>query len=211
MNKILGLAGVACVVLSAGGAHAGEVYGGVGFPGLMIGYAHKVDNRFAVRSDIATLGSRSVRRTEEGVAYSGKLEAQRIGAFADWFALGGGFRLTGGVTFNTYKLALSARSTTGISIGNNTYNGTSLDVTIKFPDTTPYLGIGYGHHAGKGLGFVWDLGASVGTAKVTANAVGFPNNAQFNADLDRELEQLRKGVGKVRILPQATVALSYKF
>jgi len=211
MNKILGLAGAACMALSSSGAHAGEVYGGVGFPGLMIGYAHQVDSRLAVRSDIATLGSRGVRRTEEGVAYGGTLEAQRIGAFVDWFALGGGFRFTGGVTFNTYKLALSARSTTGISIGDNTYNGTSLDVTIKFPDTTPYIGIGYGHHAGKGLGFVWDLGASIGTAKVTANAVGFPNNAQFNADLDRELEQLRKGVGKVRILPQATVALSYKF
>lgn len=211
MNKIIGFSGFAAAAVLSGAAHAGEVYGGAGFPGVMLGYAHQIDGRFAVRGDLATLGRLDVRRTEEGVAYSGTLAAHRAGAFADWFALGGGFRLTGGVTFNTYKLALSARSASGITIGDNTYTGTSLDVTIKFPETTPYLGIGYGHHAGKGLGFVWDLGASIGKATVTANAVGFPNNAQFNADLNRELEQLRKGVGKVRILPQATVALSYKF
>jgi hypothetical protein len=211
MNKILGFSGLAAAALLSGAAQAGEVYGGGGFPGVMLGYAQQIDGRFAVRGDIATLGRLDVRRTEEGIAYSGKLEAQRVGAFVDWFALRGGFRLTGGLTFNTYKASLSARSASGLSIGDNTYSGTSLDVTIKFPETTPYLGIGYGHHAGKGWGFVWDLGASIGKAKVTANAVGFPNNAQFNADLDRELEQLRKGVGKVQFVPQATVALSYKF
>ena len=162
-------------------------------------------------ADVATLGSRTLNRTEEGVDYSVKLKAQRIGAFADWFVLGGGFRVSGGVTSNDYKLSMSAKSTTNISIGSNTYSGTSLAVTVKFPSATPYLGIGYGHHGGKGLGFVWDLGASIGKAKVTANAVGFPDNAQFNADLDRELEQLRSGVGKIRILPQASIALSYKF
>ena len=211
MNKILGFSSFAAAAVLSSIAQAGEVYGGGGFPGVMLGYAQQIDSRFAVRGDIATVGRLDVRRTEEGVAYSGKLEAQRIGAFVDWFALRGGFRLTGGVTFNTYKMALAARSTSGISIGNSIYNGTSLDVTIKFPETTPYIGIGYGHHAGKGWGFVWDLGASIGKPKVTANAVGFPNNAQFTADLDRELAQLRQGVGKVRLMPQATMALSYKF
>ena len=211
MKKILGFSGFAAAALLSGLAQAGEVYGGGGFPGVMLGYAQQLDRHFAVRGDVATVGRLEVRRTEEGVAYSGKLQAQRIGAFADWFALNGGFRLTGGVTFNTYKMALSARSPSAVTIGGSTYSGTSLDVTIKFPETTPYLGIGYGHHAGKGWGFVWDVGASIGKAKVTANAVGFPDNAQFRADLDRELEQLRQGVGKERLMPQATMALSYKF
>jgi len=209
IRKILGTAALAASAMS--GAHAGEIYGGIGLPGLMLGYAQPLNERFTLRADVATLGSRTLNRTEEGVDYSVKLKTQRVGAYADWFVLGGGFRFSGGVTSNDYKLSMSAKSTTNISIGGNSYTGTSLAVTIKFPSATPYVGIGYGHHGGKGLGFVWDLGASIGKAKVTANAVGFPDNAQFNADLDRELEQLRSGVGKIRILPQASIALSYKF
>jgi hypothetical protein len=209
IRKILGTAALATLAMS--GVHAGEIYGGIGLPGLMLGYAQPLNERFTLRADVATLGSRTLNRTEEGVDYSVKLKAQRIGAFADWFVLGGGFRVSGGVTSNDYKLSMSAKSTTNISIGSNTYSGTSLEVTVKVPSATPYLGIGYGHHGGKGLSFVWDLGASIGKAKVTANAVGFPDNAQFNADLDRELEQLRSGVGKIRILPQASIAVSYKF
>ena len=203
---------VAALAMAAmAGAHAGEIYGGIGLPGLMLGYAQPLTERLTLRADVATLGSRTLNRTEEGVDYSVKLKAQRISAFADWFVLGGGFRLSAGLTSNDYKLSMTAKSTSNISIGGNTYSGTSLDVTIKFPSATPYLGIGYGHHGGKGLGFVWDLGASIGKAKVTATTVGFPNNAQFNADLDRELEQLRGGVGKIRILPQASIAVGYKF
>lgn len=209
IKRSLGMAVLATAAMA--GAHAGEVYGGIGLPGLMIGYAQPLNERFTLRADVATLGSRTLNRTEEGVDYSVRLKARRIGAYADWFVLGGGFRVSGGVTSNDYRLSMSAKSATNISVGGNTYTGTSLAVTIKFPSATPYVGIGYGHHGGKGLGFVWDLGASIGKAKVTANAVGFPNNAQFNADLDRELEQLRGGVGKIRILPQASIAVSYKF
>jgi hypothetical protein len=199
-------------------AQAGEVYGGIGLPGLMLGYAHAYSPTLTARVDVATLGSRSGNRTEDGIAYAGKIEAHRAGVFGDWFPFQGGFRLTGGVTFNKVGLALGAQPGAGgsITIGGQTVNalaaGDRFDVSIKFPSATPYLGLGYGHHAGKGLGFHADLGVSIGRTKLTATASG-PNlsTAIAQADIDRELAELRDGVGKVRVLPQVSIGLNYRF
>lgn len=206
---------VAALAMAAmAGAHAGEIYGGIGLPGLMLGYAQPLNERFTLRADVATLGSRNVTRTENSISYSGSIDTRRIGVFADWFVMQGGFRATGGLTFNKFGLDLSAQTAAGqtITIDGTPYTqGGRLDVNIKFPNTTPYVGIGYGHHAGKGLSFVWDLGASVGRATVKGTLGGALAAAVPQAKLDAELAEIRDGVGKIRLLPQASVALSYKF
>jgi len=213
MCRSMGAAG-ALLVLAGAVQAAGEVYGGIGLPGLMLGYAQPLNERFTVRGDVATLGSRSVTRTENVITYSGKLKAQRAGVFADWFAFSGGFRVTGGVTFNQFSLDLGARTNSGdtITIDNTAYTqGGSLDISVKFPSTTPYLGIGWGHHSGKGLGVVWDLGASIGRATVKGTLGGALATAVPQSKLDAELADIRDGVGKIRILPQVSLALNYRF
>lgn len=212
ITRDLGMAVLATAAMA--GAHAGEIYGGIGLPGVMLGYAQPLNERFTLRADVATLGSRSVTRTENSISYSGSVDTQRVGVFADWFLFKGGMRATGGVTFNKFGLDLSAQTAAGqtITINGTPYaQGGRLDVSIKFPSTTPYLGIGYGHHAGKGLSFVWDLGASVGRATVKGTLGGALAAAVPQAQLDAELADIRDGVGKIRILPQASIALSYKF
>jgi hypothetical protein len=202
---------------------AGEVYGGIGLPGLMLGYAHAYSPSLTARVDVATLGSRSGNRTENGIAYAGKIEAHRAGVFGDWFPFAGGFRLTGGVTFNKVGLELGAQPGAGgtITIGPDTVGaGTAFplaandrfDVSVKFPSATPYVGIGYGHHQGKGLGFVFDLGVSIGRTKLDARVSGDNLPGYINqADIDAELAELRDGVGKVRVLPQLSIGLNYRF
>jgi len=197
-------------------AQAGEVYGGIGLPGLMLGYAHAYSPTLTARVDVATLGSRSGNRTEDGIAYAGKIEAHRAGVFGDWFPFQGGFRLTGGVTFNKVGLELGAQPGAGsITIGGQTVNGLAagdrFDVSIKFPSATPYLGLGYGHHAGKGLGFHADLGVSIGRTKLTATASGPNLSSVTQPNIDAELAQLRDGVGNVRVLPQVSIGLNYRF
>ena len=212
IKRTLGMVALAAAAMA--GAHAGEVYGGIGLPGLMLGYAQPLNDRVTLRADVATLGSRSANRTENSISYNGTVKVQRAGVFADWFVLRGGLRATGGVTFNRIGLDLGARTALGekITINGVDYtDGGSLDVSIKFPNTTPYLGIGWGHHAGKGLSFVWDLGASVGRSKVTAELGGALKTVVPQANLDAELADIRDGVGKVRIFPQVSFAVSYKF
>jgi hypothetical protein len=207
------------LVAACVGAQAGELYGGVGVPGLMLGFAQPVSPSITLRADFSTLGSRTANGTEEGISYAGSLKTNRVGAFADWFPSSGGFRLTGGITFNRFGLDLTARPGAGqsITIGDVTYPllaaDDRLDVSVKFPDTTPYVGIGYGHRMGKGWGFVADLGVSIGKPTVTAVASGtnLGSIAGIQAEIAKEVAELRDGVGKVSVLPQLSVALSYSF
>ena len=140
-----------------------------------------------------------------------------MGLFADWF-VAGGFRLTAGLTLNDSRLDLNAQGNGGtITIGTTSYVTTPDDrwnVNIKYPRATPYLGLGYGRQpeGGAGVGFVADFGVSIGKAKVSASVSG-PNlpNTVTQADLDRELAELRDGVGQVRVLPQLSVAINFRF
>lgn len=205
------LAGVASTPARADG-----VYLGAGLPGVMLGYAHPFDSRFGLRVDISTLGTHSGSQSESGIDYEGTLKTNRSGLYADWF-VSGGWRFTGGVTFNNFKLTLVGRGNGGtIDIGGTAYTTTPddrFDVLIEFPKTTPYIGVGYGHHAAEpGWGFVFDAGASIGRAKVTGSASG-PNLSGnvTQADIDRELEEVRDGVGKIRVLPQLSLGVNYRF
>lgn len=208
---------IALAALSlAAGAHAGEVYTGIGTHGVMLGYAHALSPDFTVRGDFGTLGSRESNEREEGIDYEAKATYNRVGVFGDWFPFsGGGFRFTGGVTFNNMKLDMVAKGTGGVmNIGGTDYVTSTddrLNVKIEFPKTTPYLGIGYGHQLSSGWGFVFDLGASIGKAKVSETHSG-PNLGQADqADIDAELAEIRDGAGKIKAIPMIAIGFNYRF
>ena len=165
-------------------AQAGEVYANVGLPGIGLGYAHPIDSRFTVRADYMTLGSRSKSTTEEGIRYDGRYKLQRLAVLGDWFPFGGSFRLTGGLSSNQYKVTLDATGENGsLTIGDRTYTTTAADI-----------------------------GALVGRAKVDATVRGaLASEPDIQANLDKELAELRDGVGKVRAIPQLSVAIGYSF
>jgi len=165
-------------------AQAGEVYANVGLPGIGLGYAHPIDSRFTVRADFMTLGSRSKSTTEEGIRYEGRYKLQRLAVLGDWFPFGGSFRLTGGLSSNQYKVTLDATGENGsLTIGDRTYTTTAADI-----------------------------GALVGRAKVDATVRGaLASEPDIQANLDKELAELRDGVGKVRAIPQLSVAIGYSF
>ena len=152
----------AVLTAGAGAAMAGEIYLGAGLPGIMLGYAHPLNSSFTLRGDWATLGTRTKQQTESGIVYNAEAGFNRAGLFADWFYWGG-MRITGGLTFNNLKVNLVARGdgVTQFQIGNNPPVVPGLDerltVSIKYPKTTPYLGLGYGHQASTGFGFTFDL------------------------------------------------------
>ncbi|MBQ0934068.1 hypothetical protein [Ideonella paludis] len=206
---------LALTALSVGTTQAAEPYAAIGAPGVMLGIAQPVSDTVTVRLDLATIGTRDKSGVEQGINYKGQYKSNRTGLFADWF-VAGGFRLTGGVTVNDTKFDLTAFGDgTPIKIGNTSYATTTADrfvANIKFPSTTPYIGIGWGHKMGNsGWGFVADLGASIGKATVATRVEGPLLSQVSQADLDRETQELRDGVGKVRALPQLSVGVSYQF
>ena len=209
-------AALASTQATAQAANAHGVYTQLGVLGVGLGYAHGLSQRVTLRADVMSLGSRSTNETEEGIDYKAGIKIGRVGLFADYFPLGGGFRLTAGATFNQNRIDLRSRfdGVGSVTIGDQTVTPDADDffnVDIKFPKVTPYVGIGWGHQAtSKGWGVVADLGVSIGRAKVKAstNLIG---NGITQDDVDRELADLRDGVGKIRFWPQATVGVSYRY
>ncbi|MCW5633241.1 MAG: hypothetical protein KIT17_07875 [Rubrivivax sp.] len=198
-----------------GPVRAGEIYLQAGLPGVGLGYAQPLSDWLGVRGDFITLGDRDRNTTEEGIAYQGRLKASRGGVFADLRPFAGSFRITLGATSNRYKLTLDASGTgSTINVGGTDYvlgPGDGLGVEIKFPSTTPYVGIGWGHETGSGFRFSFDLGASIGKAKVTVTPRGQLAQPAAQADVDRETAEIRDGVGKVKALPQISFAVGYSF
>lgn len=208
------LAGLATVP-----AHAGEAYGNIGLPGLMLGYAHSVNSTWGLRADVSTLGSLRRDFTESGITYQGTVKANRLGLFADYFPLQGGFRLTGGVGFGDTRVRLKSKfdGATPVTLGNQTLTPSANDyfnAEVKFPRVMPYLGIGWGHQAREqGFGFVADLGLMIGKAKVTTsqNVVANHPGVISQADVDTETQKVRDGVGDLNVVPQVSVGLSYRY
>lgn len=215
MKRFLTCAILATATLSSP-AWATDLYAAIGVPGVVLGVSQPVSDRFALRADVATLGNVSHSTTDNGITYDGKLKANRLGVFADAF-VAGGFRLTGGVTFTDARYNAVGRSTgSTINIGGTTYTATSADgvvAQVKFPSTMPYLGIGYSSQPsnGKGWGFMFDAGLSIGKAKVTGQVTGplAPNVPQSN--VDAEVAKVRDDVNKLHGIPQLTVGVTYRF
>ncbi|MEY2690046.1 MAG: hypothetical protein RL375_4246 [Pseudomonadota bacterium] len=215
------MASTACigagVLLGLPAAQAGEVYGQLGLPGFGVGFAQPINSMCGVRADWVSLGNRSTTQSEEGVDYAAKLNSSRLALLADVFPFQGSFRVTAGMTSNHYKLELDASGAgKQIFVGNNPvpYTLTAADgynVQIKFPRSTPYLGIGWGHQQQTGLRFAADLGAMIGKATLTATGRGQFATIQGQTDVDAELAELRDGVGKIRFVPQISFAIGYAF
>jgi hypothetical protein len=209
------LVALSVLLTATAAAHAGEIYTKLGFPGLMLGFAQPINSQFGLRADLATLGDRDDRYNEEGIAYDGALKTTRLALLADWHPMGGSFRLTAGLTSNQYKLDLRASGAGGtLTIGNTTYTTTAADqfrVLVKFPSTAPYLGVGWGHGLGQGFRWSFDIGASIGRAKVSYEITGPAASTVSQNDIDAELAELRDGVGKVRAVPQLTFGVGWSF
>lgn len=213
------LAASVALLMGAPLAQAGEAYVALGFPIVQVGYAHSVNQQLGLRADFGTSGTFSKDGMEEGIDYKGDLNLHRVGLFADYFPFSGGFRLTGGVTLNKAELKLNSNLVNGrnVTIGDQSYtpDGSEyLNVQVKMPAVMPYIGIGWGHQASeKGWGFVADLGVSVGKATLDyqTNLIAKSGGAITQADVDKEVSELRDSVGKVTVLPQISLGVSYKF
>jgi hypothetical protein len=200
-----------------GAAHAADPYATIGAPGIVLGVAQPMNERVSLRADYATSGRHGLDGEQEGIDYRGRVQFSRVGLFADWFVAGGGFRLVGGATFNHGRMDLTAFGDgTPIRIGDTLYPTTEADrfvARVKFPDVTPYLGIGWGHYSEqvKGLSFLFDLGASIGQATVETRAEGPLLGQVSDEDLEKETRELRDGVDRVKAIPQATIGVAYRF
>lgn len=200
-------------------AHADEMYGGVGFPGLTLGYAMDYAPNIKLRAEFAGGLSLNKSGVTSGVNYDAKIKANRIGGFADWYPNASGFYVSGGITANDIEGTFNSRG------GNSTVNGKTVDLTglifntkLRYPDVTPYVGVGWRHQpaSGKGMAFYVDVGLQLGkfNTTVTQNVVGSAaGNAAglTQADVDAAARDLRDSVNKLSVLPSVSLGVNYRF
>jgi hypothetical protein len=214
------LSGLMCS-MAAMSAYAGESYVQVGVPGVVVGYAWSISHQLSLRADAGTTGTLDGKHDLSGVGFETKAQYNRAGMFADYFPFGGGLRLSAGLTLNKAQLDLNSRFNGASSI---TVNGRAItpaasdyyNAQLKFPALMPYIGVGWGHQARPaGLGFVADLGVSIGRAKYTAdtNLVGktYSGYTVTQADVDSKTAEINDNIGRITLLPSVSVGLNYRY
>lgn len=211
---------------AAGNASAHQAYLKGGFAGIGAGYAYGISNAFTARADFTTIGSFNRNSTSGDLAYQGQLKYDQASIYGDWFPFKGAFRITSGLNVRNAKLeAKASPSSAGtVTIGDTTvgFDGNdSAYARVKMPTVAPYIGIGWGHNVAsgsKGFSFVADIGLSIGKPKVDLQVnpalLGKLNAAtggQGNAEINKQLKDLRDDAKKIKAMPQIYIGVAYKF
>lgn len=206
-------------------ASALEPYVATGFPYALVGIAQPVNGSVTLRADFGTVAHHTYNGSTSDEDYRGSIDYSRAALLADWFALGNGFRLTGGATFNQAKATLRATAHDGqLTLGDTVFQVSGsqyyVESEVKMPEVMPYLGIGWGHHApenGTGFTFNFDIGASIGTAKAapltpSAQLASVITLTPGGSDaLATENQRFHDDVASVKALPQVTIGVGYRF
>lgn len=212
--KQFSIAALALACLIPHRSNAVEVYGGAGTTGLELGVSQPLSDAVVARLDYNALKiTRSF--TTNSIDYDARLKSSNVGAYLDYFLVGG-FRLTGGALIGNRNIHGVARSAGGvITLGGVTYTTSAsdtLDFDAKFPTTTPYLGIGFGHHGqAPGLHVYADAGVAYGRPKVTLSPSASLAAKVNQTDLANEQASAQDQADGLRAYPVLKLGIDYRF
>jgi hypothetical protein len=194
-------------------AASAELYGGVGSTGGEIGIAQPLGDALSVRLEGNALSYRT-HFTTNGIDYDARLRSGNAAAYVDGFLVGS-VRVTGGALVGSRKFHGTATSLGGsVTINGVAYPvgpGDALDFDASFPRVTPYLGVGYGHHAGPGLQLYADAGVAYGRPKVTLSPTASLATKVSPSDLLAEQQSVQDKADRYRVYPVLKIGLGYRF
>jgi len=141
-------------------------------------------------------------------------QAQFMG-MVDFFLIGG-LRLTGGVRYKSEEIVATGQLTGIIEIGDGSYSSADLGTlsgSIATKDLSPYVGIGFGNVAKRGLGFLLDLGVALhGTPGVQLSADGpIRTDPTFQANLEQKRLEVEDAVDWVKFYPIVKIGITIGF
>lgn len=162
----------------------------------------------------------STTQTQSDIKYDATAKFKALSLLIDLFPSSrGSFHFTGGIMTNPVKVTATGKPTaTGdFDINGVTYTTAQVGTLTgegKFPDVGPYAGIGFGTPARKGgaVSFLFDLGAYIGTARISLDATGAAANPTLAADLQAQEDKTQKDVNKyAKVYPVLSFGLMVKF
>ena len=196
------------VPLAAVAGDMGTVYTQIGMGGLGIGYAKSVSQDWALRGQYNALPKQkftgNVGDFGANSSLTVELDWSSVQLTGDWYPGDGGFRLSGGVVFNSSKITLAGT-------GNVNNKAATVNAEIKMSDSpAPYMGIGYSTRPkdAKGFGFTYDLGAMFQNPKSTLTATGA---GVTQADIDAQNATVQDAINNLKVMPVLNFGISYSF
>lgn len=222
-NKILMVAGVGMLVSSLANAVDVAVYVKAGFPQIGAGVGIGVTDTLQVRAGLDYLKFSSGDVEDTDITYKADLKFKGAEALLDWYPFNGSFHLTGGAYLNKNELTIDAKPTNGeFTINDVAYQADevgSLNGKIDFASLAPYVGIGWGHVAGKDghFHFATDIGVLLqGSPNTTLNVTCGPltdsgSCTQLQSDVTVEENKLNDDISGFKYLPVATFSVAYRF
>lgn len=215
----------AALLALAAGAHSGITGAAegsqwvVGVSGGTNGIAPEVGYRGEHLGIRANGGFLNYSRSEDidDIDYDGKLKLNSLGLLADWYPMGGGFRISAGVRANDNKVNLLATPTTNVEVGDVTYTPAqvgNLDGRVEFKSMAPTLTLGYGGKLGRGFTLGFEAGVVMqGSPKIQLASTGgtLSSNATFLAELEQERQQAEEDAKDFKFWPVVQVHFLYRF
>jgi hypothetical protein len=219
--KMYKIVPVAVLIAAAGSAQAA----GVGVRVGTLGYGGDFGWQLAPTLN-ARLGYSAYSRdrdvTSTDVNYQGKLKLSNLPLLVD-FSPFGPFHLTVGVIGNNNKIDVTGTPAAGntFTINGQTFNASdvgTLSGKVKLGNSAaPYLGIGWGNVAGRGVNFYADLGVMfMGSPKAELTAAcGSGTSAATCAEIQSRVEAeeraLEDKIKKYKYYPVINIGLTIGF
>ena len=206
---------LSAALATAGSAHATGLGLRIGSTGLGADLGFALSDSLTLRVGYAGYNW-SGDYDDDDITYNAKLKLSNLSALADW-KFWRQMRLTAGLVHAKNKGELAGRSTGGtFTINDVDYAAAevaTLNGNVRLgKNLTPYLGIGYGDIARKGLSFYMDLGVMFqGSPSVdlTVNCGTTARCAQLQNDVENEVRQLREDLDKFKYYPVFSLGLAY--
>jgi hypothetical protein len=151
------------------------------------------------------------------VEFTVQLPSPTYHAMVDLYPMGGGFRLSGGLTWFSSSVEVTARPTEPVEVGDQTYSPQEVGELLgefETKEMAPYVGLGFGRLGGRrGVGFLLDLGVAFhGEPSVSLSATGpLSNQAAFQANLAEEEANINEDARKYRVYPVLAIGLAIGF
>jgi hypothetical protein len=156
--------------------------------------------------------------TVDEVDYKFKADLRTYPLMLDWYPFHDAFHLTGGIILNDSGIDLRGKSSSTVTIGDQTYSAAeagTLHGNIDFNRVAPYLGIGWGNPFSNDnrWGLLCDLGVAYsGSPDVSLRATGtYANDPTFQANLAKERQDIQDKADRYKFYPVLSVSLYFRF
>ena len=216
IRKFIGSLLLAAVCLTAATASA-QTLGGLRFgtPGIGLSLESVfVTEHFGIRG-LVDSGSVAYDYDPGRALYDGQFRLGTGVLLADWHPYASGFRLSGGLLYNSQRFTGTAQSSGRMNVSGMAYSSAGLpDGRMGVSRTTPYLGVGWGltPRPGSRLYFSADLGVMYQRPSAMLSGSCVPGlSASACSQLHHDEAEFREGTDELRLYPVISVGFGLRF